>query len=216
MSPYQDRRRPPTISAGLWEARAPFRRCRRSGPAPRAVGRARRRPPCRRRSTPSDGLGLRRLRSSHLVALGDERRRPSRGVLLLPDIDVGAAALGARHLRSCGMRHGCQATAVMTLEERRGNQPTGWTTEETHGRLHVTGKVMATTTPRKSTSRDKVRAHRERLRRRGLRPIQILGSRCALANVRSRSAAAIRPVAASTFEAEEQAFVDVFSEWNSE
>jgi hypothetical protein len=75
---------------------------------------------------------------------------------------------------------------------------------------------MATTTPRKSTSRDKVRAHRERLRRRGLRPIQIW-----VPDVRSRTFARearrqSRLVAASTFEAEEQAFVDAISEWNSE
>lgn len=73
-----------------------------------------------------------------------------------------------------------------------------------------------TTTSTKSASRDKVRAHRERLRRRGLRPIQIW-----VPDVRSRKFARearrqSRLVAASPFEAEEQAFVDAISEWNSE
>ena len=75
---------------------------------------------------------------------------------------------------------------------------------------------MATTTSAKSTSRDKVRAHRERLRRRGLRPIQLW-----VPDVRSRSFARearrqSRLVAASAFEREEQAFVDAISEWNGE
>jgi len=75
---------------------------------------------------------------------------------------------------------------------------------------------MATTTSPKSASRDKVRAHRERLRRRGLRPIQIW-----VPDVRSRTFARearrqSRLVAASRFEAEDQAFVDAISEWTSE
>jgi hypothetical protein len=75
---------------------------------------------------------------------------------------------------------------------------------------------MAATTSAKSTSRDKVRAHRERLRRRGLRPIQLW-----VPDVRSRSFARearrqSRLVAASAFEREEQAFVDAISEWNGE
>jgi hypothetical protein len=75
---------------------------------------------------------------------------------------------------------------------------------------------MATTTSSKSASRDKVRAHRDRLRRRGLRPIQIW-----VPDVRSRTFARearrqSRLVASSRFEAEEQAFVDAISEWNSE
>ena len=68
----------------------------------------------------------------------------------------------------------------------------------------------------KSASRDKVRAHRERLRRRGLRPIQIW-----VPDVRSRTFARearrqSRLVAANPFDAEEQAFVDAVSEWNAE
>jgi hypothetical protein len=62
-------------------------------------------------------------------------------------------------------------------------------------------------------SRDKVRAHRERLRRRGLRPIQIW-----VPDVRSRSFAreAHRQsllIGTDTLEREEQAFVDAVAEW---
>jgi hypothetical protein len=68
----------------------------------------------------------------------------------------------------------------------------------------------------KSASRDKVRAHRERLRRRGLRPIQIwvpdVRSPRFVREARRQS----RLVAASPFEAQEQAFIDAISEWNSE
>ena len=75
---------------------------------------------------------------------------------------------------------------------------------------------MAAAISPKSTSRDKVRAHRQRLRRRGMRPIQIW-----VPDVRSRTFARearreARLVAASPFESEEQAFVDAISEWNSE
>jgi hypothetical protein len=68
----------------------------------------------------------------------------------------------------------------------------------------------------KSASRDKVRAHRERLRRRGLRPIQIwvpdVRSRRFTREARRQS----RLVAASPFEGEDQAFVDAISTWNPE
>jgi hypothetical protein len=67
-----------------------------------------------------------------------------------------------------------------------------------------------------SKSRDKVRAHRARLRRRGLRPIQLW-----VPDVRSRSFAreAHRQsllVALDSHEREEQAFVDAVSEWPAE
>jgi hypothetical protein len=75
---------------------------------------------------------------------------------------------------------------------------------------------MATTRSTKSTSRDKVRAHRERLRRRGLRPIQIwvpdVPSRTFVREARRQA----RLVAASPFETEEQGFADSITEWNSE
>ena len=69
---------------------------------------------------------------------------------------------------------------------------------------------------RPSKSRDKVRAHRERLRRRGMRPIQLW-----VPDVRSRSFArqAHRQsllVAGSVGEHEDQTFVDAVSEWPPE
>lgn len=72
---------------------------------------------------------------------------------------------------------------------------------------------MPTTTREKSKVREKVRAHRERLRRRGLRPIQIW-----VPDLRSRSFAreALRQslaVAADTSADAEQDFVDAISEW---
>jgi hypothetical protein len=73
---------------------------------------------------------------------------------------------------------------------------------------------MATTRPLKSS--EKVRAHRERLRRRGLRPIQLW-----VPDVRSRSFArqAHRQsllVARSPRESEDQDFIDAISEWPPE
>jgi hypothetical protein len=73
---------------------------------------------------------------------------------------------------------------------------------------------MATTRP--SKSREKVRAHRERLRRRGLRPIQLW-----VPDVRSRSFArqAHRQsllVASSPSEHGDQDFIDAISEWPPE
>ncbi len=71
---------------------------------------------------------------------------------------------------------------------------------------------MRTTRP--SKSRDKVRAHRNRLRRRGLRPLQIW-----VPDVRSRTFVreAHRQslvVASDAHEPEDQAFVDAISEWH--
>ena len=84
-----------------------------------------------------------------------------------------------------------------------------------YDRLHVTrsGEVVVPTTT-KSKSRDKVRAHRARLRRQGLRPIQIW-----VPDVRSRAFAreAHRQslaVARSPYAADDQAFVDAISDWD--
>jgi hypothetical protein len=72
------------------------------------------------------------------------------------------------------------------------------------------------TTRRVKSSREKVQAHRRRLRKQGLRPIQIW-----VPDVRSKAFAreARRQsllVARSPQEAEDQAFVDALSEWNDE
>jgi len=74
---------------------------------------------------------------------------------------------------------------------------------------------MATKTKR-SYSRDKVRAHRERLRKQGLRPIQIW-----VPDVRSPAFAkeAHRQslaVAKSPQEKDDQAFIDSISDWGDE
>jgi hypothetical protein len=68
----------------------------------------------------------------------------------------------------------------------------------------------------RSTSRDKVRAHRTRLRDQGLRPVQIW-----VADVRSRAFARAAhrqslAVAKSPHAEDDQAFVDAISSWNAE
>jgi hypothetical protein len=68
----------------------------------------------------------------------------------------------------------------------------------------------------RSTSRDKVRAHRTRLRKQGLRPVQLW-----VADVRSKafSRAAHRQslaVARSPHAQDDQAFVDAISAWDVE
>lgn len=68
----------------------------------------------------------------------------------------------------------------------------------------------------RSTSRDKVRAHRSRLREQGLRPVQIW-----VADVRSRAFARAAhrqslAVAKSPHAEDDQAFVDAISAWDSE
>jgi hypothetical protein len=65
-------------------------------------------------------------------------------------------------------------------------------------------------------SRDKVRAHRERLRRRGLRPIQIW-----VPDVRSPEFAAEAhrqslAVARSLHAKDDQEFIDAISDWSAE
>ena len=72
---------------------------------------------------------------------------------------------------------------------------------------------MATT---RTTSRDKVRAHRARLRRAGLRPVQIW-----VPDVRSKSFARAAhrqslAVAKSPLARADQDFVDAISAWNAE
>ena len=82
-------------------------------------------------------------------------------------------------------------------------------------RLHVTWEVQMPIAYR-STSRDKVRAHRTRLRKSGLRPVQIW-----VPDVRSKSFAQAAhrqslAVAKSTHANSDQAFVDAISAWNEE
>jgi hypothetical protein len=68
----------------------------------------------------------------------------------------------------------------------------------------------------RSTSRDKFRAHRLRLRGQGLRPVQIW-----VADVRSKSFARAAhrqslAVAKSRHAADDQSFVDAISAWDAE
>ena len=68
----------------------------------------------------------------------------------------------------------------------------------------------------RSTSRDKVRSHRARLRKQGLRPVQIW-----VADVRSKAFARAAhrqslAVAKSPHAADDQAFVDAISAWDNE
>jgi hypothetical protein len=72
------------------------------------------------------------------------------------------------------------------------------------------------TTRRVKSSRKKAQAHQQRVRKQGLRPIQVQ-----VPDVRSRAFAreAHRQslaVARSPHEADDQAFVDAISEWNDE
>jgi len=65
-------------------------------------------------------------------------------------------------------------------------------------------------------SRDKVRAHRARLRRRGLRPIQLWVPDIRAAKfVREAHRQSLR-VGRSVREREDQAFVDAISDWPAE
>lgn len=73
---------------------------------------------------------------------------------------------------------------------------------------------MSTTA--RSTSREKVRAHRTRLRKKGLRPVQIW-----VADVRSKAFARAAhrqsaAVARSSHAGDDQAFVDAISAWDAE
>jgi len=68
----------------------------------------------------------------------------------------------------------------------------------------------------RSTSRDKVRAHRTRLRRKGLRPVQIwvpdVRSKAFIRAAHRQSAAVARSVHAKA----DQEFVDAISAWDAE
>jgi hypothetical protein len=84
-------------------------------------------------------------------------------------------------------------------------------------RLHVTNKETTMPASRSvKSSREKVQAHRERLRRKGLRPIQLwvpdVRSRAFVREARRQSLL----IAQSAGEADDQMFVDAISEWTGE
>ena len=70
---------------------------------------------------------------------------------------------------------------------------------------------MSSTRPRKP-SREKVRAHRDRLRAQGLRPIQIWVPDTRSPDFAAEARGQLRLVAESPHAAEDQAFVDAISE----
>jgi hypothetical protein len=65
--------------------------------------------------------------------------------------------------------------------------------------------------PKPPTSRDKVRAHRERLRAQGLKPLQLWVPDVNAPGFASAARRQSRAVAASADESDEQAFVDAIS-----
>ncbi len=65
-------------------------------------------------------------------------------------------------------------------------------------------------------SRAKVRAHRERLRAQGLRPIQIWAPDVRSPSFRSEAHRQSAAVAASAHANEDQAFIDAISDWGDE
>jgi hypothetical protein len=66
-----------------------------------------------------------------------------------------------------------------------------------------------------ASSRDRVRAHRARLRAQGLRPVQIWVPDVASARFAEQAHRQSRAVAASEHAEDDQAFVDAVSEWPS-
>lgn len=67
---------------------------------------------------------------------------------------------------------------------------------------------------RSLSSRDKVRSHRERLRKQGLRPIQIWVPDTRLPGFAAEAHRQARAVARSRQAREDQAFIDAISGWN--
>ncbi len=74
---------------------------------------------------------------------------------------------------------------------------------------------MSSTSSPKS-SRLKVREHRERLRRQGLRPIQIWVPDVRSPSFRAEAHRQSLILASAASEAEDQAFVDAITDWNDE
>jgi hypothetical protein len=68
---------------------------------------------------------------------------------------------------------------------------------------------------RSQSSRDKVRAHRERLRRAGLRPVQIWVPDVRVPGFAAKAHRQSLAVARSRQAAEDQAFIDSVTDWDS-
>jgi hypothetical protein len=92
--------------------------------------------------------------------------------------------------------------------------PEVWSNLSISDRLHVTiwrFSVTATSTPK--PSHIKVREHRERLRRQGLRPIQIWVPDVRAPAFRSEAHRQSLAVANGVQASEDQAFIDAVSDW---
>lgn len=72
------------------------------------------------------------------------------------------------------------------------------------------------TSPRRKSSREKVKAYRQRLRRQGLRPIQIWVPDVRAPGFAEEARRQSLAVANSPEEKDDQAFVDAISIWNTE
>ena len=70
--------------------------------------------------------------------------------------------------------------------------------------------------PKPTSTRVKVREHRQRLRSQGLRPIQIWAPDVRAPSFRSEAHRQSLAVAASTHAHEDQAFIDAVSDWGDE
>ena len=70
------------------------------------------------------------------------------------------------------------------------------------------------TTPHSKPSRDKVQAHRDRMRRQGLRPIQIWVPDTRSPDFAAEAHRQSLAVAMSAQEEDDQAFIDSISDWN--
>ena len=68
--------------------------------------------------------------------------------------------------------------------------------------------------PSRAKTRDKVRAHRARLRAQGLRPIQIWVPDVRAPAFKAEARRQSRLVAASRYEAEDQAFIESITDWS--
>ncbi len=75
---------------------------------------------------------------------------------------------------------------------------------------------MATNTNRKRSSRDKVRSYRERMRARGLRPIQIWVPDTRTAAFRTEAHRQSLAVAQSAHAGDDQGFIDAISDLGEE
>ena len=68
---------------------------------------------------------------------------------------------------------------------------------------------------RRKSSRDKVRAHRQRLRQQGLRPIQIWVPDTRSSTFANEARRQSTAVAKSAHAREDQAFIDAISDWGN-